>query len=302
MFLAIQRIGLAVCVVLSILAVGVDAASAAGKPTSLEVTNGNGLGGYSVMELTVKVNPNGAGTSVAIEYREDGAKEETPWTKGLTHELSGTTIRSYSEEFRVDPGKNYEVRVKAKNLFGTTETAIVHKVATAVTTTGGKGLTNVPFASSGVAIFAFTYIGMNINVVCNETSSGSVGSPGGIKDVYKYEMSGCKSYYHGGEEGPCAVKNFSFTLKGPTLAVTGTGFIALPSYECAPGDQWQIYPGSFRVVDNGNPTEYSKVRPISLTATGHLYATNPAEIIIESNWLLSAEYTGTPFKFGLTGF
>lgn len=309
MSLAIQRTGLAACIVLSILALGAGSASAAGLPTSLELTNTHALNGYNALELTVKVNPNGANTKVLVEYREDGltAKEEAekvkiPWIERPTHELSGTTVRSYSEEFQIDPAKSYEARIKAKNLFGTTwSTTTVHKISTGVVTSGEKVLTNVPFASSGTAVFAFTYIGYNIDVVCHETSSGFIGNPGGVNDVYKYEMSGCKSYFRGGEEGPCPIKNFSFTLKGPALAVTGTGFIALPSYECAPGDQYQIYPEPFRLVDNGSSSEYSKVRPVSLTATGHLYATNPAEVIIESEWLLSGTYTNTPFKFGSFG-
>lgn len=300
---AIRPIGFVACAFLSILALGTGVASAAGKPTSVEITNTHEVNGYTVLELTAKVNPNGAKTSTIIELREDGAEEKIPWTKGVTHELSGTTVRSYSEEFQVEPVKNYEARVKATNLFGTTVSTTAHEVSTHVRTTGEKELKNVPFASEGVATFAFTYASIPINVTCNEYSSGYIGNLGGKEDVYKYSMSGCATYINGEAAPECNVKKFTFTLSGPTLAVGNPKYIPLtPEFEdCAPGGYWQIIPKAFRVVDNGSAAEYSKGRSVSLTASASLYSSNPAEVTIESTWWLSAEYVETPFKIADIG-
>lgn len=293
MLLTIKRLSLAMCVVLSILAVAADGASAAGKPTSVTISNTHELNGYNVIELTAKVNPNGASTAARFETRLKGG---TTWSIAKEHTLSGTTIRTYSEELSVVPNANYEARVTATNLFGSTSSAIA-TVSTRVTTTGEKELVSVPFASSGVISFAFTWISIPISVVCHETSSGVVGTERGIADLYKYQVSGCTTYIHGEEEPGCEVtKNFSFILRGASLAIDSPGYVAIPAYECAPGDQWQIYPGAFRVADNGSSGEYNKVRPMSLTASGHLYSSNPAEITIESEWVLSAGYANTPFK------
>ena len=301
---AIRRICLGACVVLSILAAGTGLASAAGKPTSVDIKNTHELGGYTVMELTAKVNPNGASTSTVIEIREDGAGEKTAWTKEVTHNFSGTTLRTYSEEIQVNPVKNYEVRVTATNLYGTTVSTIGHGASTHVRTTGEKELTNVPFGSSGTASFAFKFLSFNFQVICSESVSGHIGNSGGAKDVYKYSMENCITYIGGTHTGACEVSDFTFTLSGPTLAVQSPGYIPLPVAEesCTFGSEaWQIYPEAFRVVDNGSTAEYGKTRSVSLTAGAHLYASNPAVVTFESNWFLTAEYVGVPFKITSAG-
>src|SRR6188472_2018286 len=213
MRLAVKQLGLVACVALSVLAAGTGVASAAGKPTSVEISNTHELAGYTVMELTAKVNPNGASTSTTIEFREEGT---TTWAKGLTHNLSGITVRSYTEELQVTPVKNYEARVKATNLYGTTESVIAHGVSTRIRTTGEKELTNVPYGSSGIASFAFVYANTPINVVCNETDSGYIGNVSGKGDIYKYTMSGCIVYLNGKRSTECTVSRFTFVLSGPT--------------------------------------------------------------------------------------
>jgi hypothetical protein len=301
---AIRRICLLACVALSILGAGASLASAAGKPTSVEVKNTHELGGYTVLELTAKVNPNGASTSTVIEYREDGAGEATPWTKAVVHNFNGTTLRSYAEELQIDPVKNYEVRVTATNVYGATVSSVGHGVSTRVRTTSEKELTNVPFGSSGTASFAFTFIGFSFQVICSESMSGRIGNPGGTKDIYKYEISHCITYIDGKHTGACEVSNFTFTLSGPTLAVQNPGFIPLPVAEesCTFGSKyWQIYPEAFRVVDNGSTAEYGKTRSVSLTANAHMGASNPASVTFESNWFLTAEYVGVPFKITSVG-
>lgn len=301
---AIRRICLGLCVVLSMMAAATGLASAAGKPTSVEVKNTHELGGYSVLELTVKVNPNGANTATTIEFREDGAGEKTPWTKGMTHNFSGTTLRSYTEEIQVNPVKNYEVRVTATNLYGATVSATGHGASTHIRTTGEKELTNVPIGSSGTANFAFTFLGFNFQVICSESVSGFIGNAAGAKDIYKYSMSNCTTYIDGEHTGACEVGDFTFTLSGPTLAVQSPGYIPLPVAEesCAFGSKfWQIYTDPFRVVDNGSTAEYGKTRSVSLTANARLFTSNPAAVTFESNWFLTAEYVGIPFKITSVG-
>jgi hypothetical protein len=299
MSLAIKLVGFLMCAALSILALGTGVASAAGIPTSVSISNTHEVNGYTVMELTAKVNPNGASTATVIELRKEGAPA---WLEGATHNFSGTTIRSYSEEFQVSPVENYEVRVKAKNLYGPAESTTAH-VSNRIMTTGEKELTNVAFGSTGVASFAMIFALVPINVTCAESSYGSIGNASGTKDIYYYSMYNCITFINGKESPKCKVKDFTFTLSGPTLAVGNPFFIPLrPETEgCALETYWQFYPKAFRVVDNGSATEYGTGRSISLTATGTLYKSNPAEVTIESEWYLSGESVGTPFKIADVG-
>jgi hypothetical protein len=294
-----KRLFFLTCLALGVLASGSGLASAAGKPMSVEISNTHEINGYTVLELTAKVNPNGASTSTVIELREEGS---STWTAGATHNLSGTTVRSYSEEFQVKPVQNYELRVTAKNLYGTTQSSI-GKDSTRIITTGEKELTNVPAYSEGVANFAFTFAAVDVFVTCPAFSSGRIGNPGGKGDTYKFTMPGCTSYYEGEEDPLCKIKETIFTLAGPTLAVEYVKAIHLiPSYpECAPGGDWQIYPKPFRVVDNGSGVEYGKTRSVTMTAPATLYTGNPAEVTIESTWGLNAEWIGTPFKIATVG-
>jgi hypothetical protein len=297
MSLAVKRICLLASVVLGVLALGAGLASAAGKPTSVAITNTHELNGYTVIELTAKVNPNGASTSTRIEFREAGGGG---WFEAPVHILSGTTVRSYSEEFQVKPVQNYEARVKAENLYGTTLSTIA-TVSTRVRATGEKELTNVPFGSEGVANFVWKYAGYNWSVVCNENSWGSVGNAGGKGDIYHYSMFGCILFRNGKELPECKVSNFTFPLGGPTL-YPENGINVIPVLGgCAPGEYWGLAPKPFRVVDNGSAAEYSKERSLTLTADATFGTSNPAEITIESNWYLSGEYTNTPFKIADIG-
>jgi hypothetical protein len=293
--LAAKRIGLIACVLASMFALGTSLASAAGKPTSVTVSNTHEINGYNVMEFTAKVNPNGANTATYIEISGAGGG----WTKGAAHNFSGTTIRTYSEEFRVNPGAKYEVRVTATNLYGSTSSTVANFTAL-ITTTGEKELKELPVSSAGVASFAMTFAGVPIFVTCGESSYGSIGNSGGLGDVLNYSMYNCLTFINGKASPKCNVKDFNFALKGAGFALVGSpGFIPLrPVTEgCALETYWQVYPESFRVVDNGGAEEYGKGRPIVLTAPAKLYKNNPAEVTIESEWFLSAEYMGTPFKF-----
>lgn len=301
MSLSVKRICLVVCAALGVFALGTGLAFAAGKPTSVAIANTHELNGYTVLELTAKVNPNGANTSTTIQFREAGSGEG--WTEGIVHNLSGTTIRSYSEEFQVKPVQNYEARVKATNLFGTTESSIA-TVSTRVRTTGEKELTNLPFESEGGATFAWRWSGAQYDVICNEYSWGNIGNPAGKEDIYHYSMSGCVSFKNGKETPECPVSNFTFILGGPTLHVEGSNVISIPGGGCAPGGEyWPIAPKPFRVVDNGSEAEYDNNRSVTLTAIGTAFgfAENPAEITFESNWSTTGEYTGTPFKIADIG-
>lgn len=296
MSLTMKRFGLVACIVLSVLALGVGLASAAGKPTSVTITNTHEINGYTVLELTAKVNPNGANTSTRIELREPGAEK---WTVEPTHVLSGTAMRSYAEEFQVKPVQNYEARVKAENLYGTTESSIA-TVSTRVRASGEKELTNAPFASEGVANFVWTYVGWKFNAVCNESSWGSIGNAAGKFDVYHYSMFGCVLFGNGEELPECKISNFTVTLGGPTLHPEN-GINVIPIMGgCAPGEYWGLAPKPFRVVDNGSAAEYGKKRSVSLTAAA-TFGSNPAEITIESNWSLSGELVNTPFKLADVG-
>lgn len=301
--MSLIRLCLLACVALGCLALGAGSASAAGKPTSLEITNSHEVNGYTVVNLTAKVNPNGAKTTTTLEIREEGVEEKVPWTKGATHELSGTAVRSYSEEFQIKPVKNYDVRLKATNLFGTTET-LIHGVSTHIRTTGEKELTNVPFTSGGVATFAFSYFSTPVVVTCAAGASGYVGNPEGKNDVYKFTLSECLTYINGEAKPKCNVQYTTFTLRGPTLAPDSPYYIALvpKGEDCALEGSWNIVPKPFRVVDNGSAGEYGKSRSVSLTAPANLYFGAAAEITIESTWWLSAEWVNTPFKFADVGF
>jgi hypothetical protein len=296
----VKRFSLVACIVLSVLTLGSSLASAAGKPTSVAITNTHELNGYTVIELTAKVNPNGASTSTVIEIREEGA---STWTSGETHNLSGTTVRSYSEEFQVKPVQNYEARVTATNLYGTTASSIAN-VSTRVRSTGEKELTNVSFGSEGVANFIIRISGITISVICSENSYGAIGNPGGKEDLYHYSMFGCVDFINGKEGVECKVSNFTFTLGGPTLSIKNTPYIPIPVTEgCSfgGGGLWWIAPNPFRVVDNGSNAEYGKTRSVSLTATGVYGTGNPAEVTIESNWYLNGPLIGTPFKIADVG-
>lgn len=299
MLLNIKRTSLLTCIALGILVLGAGLASAAGKPTSVSITSTHEINGYTVVELTAKVNPNGASTSTVIELLEVGA---STWREGETHTLSGTTVRSYSEEFQVSPGTSYEARVKAKNLYGITESAIV-TFSIGIGTTGGKSLKNVPYGSEGMANFVWKYVGYQYSVTCNESSWGYIGNPGGKGDVYHFSMYGCSLLRDGKSISECKVSNFTTVLEGPTLKVaSATNVIAIPtSPTCgAPGSSFDIAPEPFRVVDNGG-AEYTKNRSFTLTATGVFAGFNPAEITIESTWYLTGAYFNTPFAIGLIG-
>ncbi len=301
MSLVPKRLLLLALSVLSIFALGSGVASAAGKPTSLQIASSHELGGLTRLELVAKVNPNGASTSATIEVSPEGS---SIWFKGETHTLSGTTVRSYSEELPVNPVANYEVRLTASNLYGTTVSTIGHGYSTRVWTTGEKELTNVPYGSNGIANFAFTYLSLPVNVECSETSFGRFGNVGGSGDIYNFEMTNCAVYISGTKSSTCKAKNFTFALGGPTLAIQKATFISIPISGTGCGfseGEYQITTGPFRVVDNSSLSEYSKIRSVSLTATGHLFASNPAEVTIESGWFLSKEYASTPFKIADTG-
>jgi hypothetical protein len=293
--LTVKRISLVACIALGGLALGAGSASAAGKPTSVALTNTHEVNGYTVLELTAKVNPNGASTSARIEYREAGTEK---WTEAPAHVLSGTTVRSYSEELYVKPVQNYEARVKATNLYGTTLSSTA-TVSTRVRTTSEKDLTNASYGSEGVASFVWTYVSNQFNAVCNENSWGNIGNAGGKGDIYHYSMFGCILFMNGKEQQQCKISNFTFILSGPTLHPEGNVIPILGG--CAPQEYWGIAPDPFRVVDNGSAAEYGKVRSVSLTATGTYGTSNPAEITIESSWYLSGPFTETPFKIADVG-
>lgn len=300
MSLILKRFGLLACLALGVLSLGASSASAAGKPTSVAITNTHELNGYNVIELTAKANPNGASTSAKIEIKTAGA---TGWKELPLHTMSGTTVRSYSEETRVLSLQNYEVRVRASNLYGETFSSI----ATVSTRVRGekeeeeKELVGVPFGSEGIANFAWKYAGYQWSVVCNENSWGSVAHVAGAGDIYHYSMSACVLSRNGKVLPECKVSNFTFPLGGPNLKVEN-GINVIPVLGgCAPGEYWGLAPDPFRVVDNGSATEFNKGRSVSLTATAVFGTGNPAEITIESNWYLSAEYIGMPFKIADVG-
>jgi hypothetical protein len=294
--LTLKRFSLVACIALGVLASAVSLASAAGKPTSVAITNTHEISGYTVLELTAKVNPNGANTSAKIELREAGAGS---WVEAPVHNLSGTTVRSYAEELQVKPVQNYEARVKAENLYGTTESSIA-TVSTRVRATGEKELTNVSFGSEGVASFVWKYAGSSWNAVCNENSTGNIGNAAGKGDIYNYSMSGCVLYKNGTELPECKVTNFTFPLGGPTLHPEN-GINVIPVLGgCAPGEYWGLAPKPFRVVDNGSAAEYIINPSVTLTAAA-TFGSNPAEITIESNWHLSGPLTNTPFKIADVG-
>jgi hypothetical protein len=141
--------------------------------------------------------------------------------------------------------------------------------------------------------------------VCNDTSYGTIGNAQGKNDVYHFELYGCKVYVDGVESTTCKVvekpwKPF-YTLSGPTLAPEA-GKISIPVNEyCASQEGfWQFTTEPFRVVDEGNPAEYTTSRAMNLYAVASMFF-KPAEVSFETTWGLSGAYLGTPFKITDTG-
>lgn len=261
-------------------------ASAAGVPTQVEASWRKS--GIAHFEFVGKANPNGAATTLNLEYRKKGTAEA--FTTVLSKSIgSGTTQQTVSTVVGgLKPMVWYETRVTATNSFGSKTATDFWETRWRVA--GVPAGTAVPYSTSG-GNFRLEYTAsgsVKTKVECNEASTGTLNSTEGASDQFKLGLSSCVTYENGVEVcKPTAP--WGITLNG-----TFTSELSYINWNVCPNSE-TVMPLSFTSPFIVTMAELQKVeQPVTMTANAS-YGFWPATITINSTWRLAGEYSGKKF-------
>jgi hypothetical protein len=283
------RLGLLLVALLGLTALFSSTAFGAGKPT--EVTAGAKYATITLnsFEQRAAANPNGAETTVTLEYREAGAA--TYQVAGTQNLGSGTSqLATYKLLKGVKPDGEYELRTKAVNSFGTVYSSVYLYESSYWYVTGTTGSHHSPFKSSGTANFEWTMGSTAIKISCNESGSGQLGGAWGTGNTYTPNLSKCVLYENGKEI--CKPNNSFFTVDQAFISTTGTIGMVFPE-GCFYGEMTMNAKEAFTVE---MPSFNKKALTQAMTLTNRLaWGSYPINLTISTTWSLTGEDSGKEF-------
>ena len=291
--LGLGRLSLILVSLFGLMALFSASAIAAGKPTQVSANIKNpGSWGINHVEGAAYANPNGASTTVTLEYREHGTS--TFKSAGSENIGSGTTQINFQRLISgLKPLAEYDLRTTATNSFGTT-TSSIGVVETPRWIVHGMTKEDhvASFASTGTATFDLQMGSVKAHIACNETGSGTFGGYGGTGTGYKANLSNCTLYEN--EEEMCKPK------VAPSLSLdqTFTSTSNLINFQFPSGCFYEEFTLAasepfFVTMPNFNKTN---VVAEPLTLTNKLkFGGNTVTATISTTWSLTGEDAGKLF-------
>lgn len=188
------RLGLCLVSLLGLMSLMSASAFGAGAPTEMYWAPGaTKFTSTNSAELSGVANPNGANTTLTIEYREPGAAEFK--VAGSGNIGSGTKLEfAYAPVIGVKPNMGYETRAKATNQYGTAYSPIGIWTSP-VWRVKGFELTHVAdVKATGTATFEWPLAGQKYKLSCEVNGNGSIGGKWGTGTGIAAELSGCGFY------------------------------------------------------------------------------------------------------------
>ena len=286
-----RRTIVAICAAAVLPLIYASVASAAGTPTIGVINVLPVLEPTSVQFLT-NVNPNGAATTVKVEYAETNPEkgEYQIWsTQGIGSGSANVPVTAHPTGLA--PRKTYQWRVTASNSSGST----VKYGTTSKSQWHVEGLANgtskpVPVGISGTFALEYNSSGVPIKLECHSSGSATIHTLYGASDSYSMTMSNCH-YYVYGTEACTPKKGFSLSFTG---TLTSKESYVLPEFCPGEGEKTPVnfqHPFAAQLVSGGweNPVSGFVVTD-DVTVKG-----NAGTITMNQEWWLAGEYLGKKF-------
>jgi hypothetical protein len=286
----IGRFGLCLVSLIGLMSMFSVSAFGAGKPTEVS----SGISGPSLglnhAEMVGWANPNGADTTVTLEYREHGASEFKVAGSGSIG--SGTKTLGIKILLNgLKPYAQYDLRTKASNEFGTVYGSIPI-FETPYWEISNTSLSHVAgVSSSGSANFEWK-IGINeLKISCGLNGSGWIGGEWGNETGWSANLTSCKFYENG--KLRCQPYEAHFTVD-QTFATAG-GYLNFVFPEgCFYSEVKFQAPNPFFVTMSGFNKALQVTQPMVLT-NNLSWAGNTVNATISTNWSLTGADSGKAF-------
>lgn len=270
---------------LVLLAVTASSAFAAGKPT--EVRREFAKYGINHVEMKAIANPNGAATTLSIEYKRSSEKS---FKLVLSKEIgSGSTAVTIGNVVSgLVPGAHYEIKVLAVNSFGTV--TVTEEWFESVWRVNKTNTVPAEFAHSGQAMFEMKIGGSPLAIKCSESGYGVLGHKGAVGDSYNVTLSNCR-YYQNGEE-ICKPTPHGFSLNGAFVNEAGYIYFDFPE-GCFPERQ-PVFHLSEAFFVEAPFNIFTVKQPLTMTSKA-TWGGNVVNITISSEAELTSEHVGQVF-------
>jgi hypothetical protein len=281
----------------------VFSASALGAGKPVFPSSGHGIEltyahvGPNHAEIAASVSPNGAATTLSVQYREVGATE---WITAGTKEVgSGTeTVQFLVTIMPIVQGHKYEAQAVATNSYGTVTTAEkyggTYRFNFKWIIAKSGGINTSSYIAPGTFQIEWQRSGYNLKLECNQSGAGEFG-PEAVSESLEVTLSGCT--YHFGNLYECHPKG-SYIIWLDNTFYTNKGF----NMEFCPGEEFVLssveFPNRFFVTgsatNNNDIESYEAVHPITMTTQG-LVTGKSATVTSSSNWQLTGAFLGKNF-------
>jgi hypothetical protein len=285
---SLGRLGLFLVSLLGLMSLFSASAFAAEAPTSIVYEATEGITHVEIVGIT---NPNGASTTVNLEYRDASAGGEyvTLLSKSIGSGTTPVTVRGMLNGLK--PQNYYQLRVGATNSFGTTYSAVEDYEARWKVEGKPQGYTTEA-TSSGTWKLEYKPGGIPVKLECNENGFGTIGHEKGAGDTHQMNLSGCVYYQNG--KVICKPASFTFNLDASFKAENLSKTIC-------PGEEAKTafsFPAAF-LVDMPFFEFNELTQPLTMTASAKLNS-NSVTVTVTSNWKLTGADAG--LKFGAAEF
>jgi hypothetical protein len=287
------RAGLLFISMLGLMAIATGTAFAAGAPKELygSYVEESGLNSINHVDVEGTANPNGAETTVYLEYRKDSAAEYTTWKSAKIG--SGTSrVQVTGLLGNLSPDTLYDLRTRATNSFGTTYSRPEPYIAkwTGHFVTVGSGTAEV--RSSGITTLEYS-LGVNsVKVECNESGHGTIGNVGGVGDSFHPSMSGCVTYVNH-EKAKCVPKPFSLSLN--QVFESESKSMTMPGCPAEEGGGEHVLSFVEPFFFNLPAERYKATQPVTMTTTAIRDGGTPVHVTFTSSWSLAGPNEGLLF-------
>jgi hypothetical protein len=289
-FRNLGRLGLALASLVCLLAVFSASAFGAGKPTNVGTSVEPGLNYYTVEAWA---NPNGASTTVTIQYRGVGSTEwHTLASKNIG---SGTSIATFTSTLAPTwLGQKTEFKTVAENSYGSTTSVVEPWGYRLKVWNSGITEDTASYSSSGKLMIEDYDSGGFSKIECNASGNGEFG-PEAVGGAHlKLSLSGCAWYYGG-------------SLRcNPKIALEPLSFsaeYAVPSAEvffrCPEEEVMHVlrYSGRFLTTLGSSTNAWwspTVEKPVTMVGSGKIDA-RTATLTVTSTWALTGSNAGKKF-------
>ena len=282
------RLGLCLVSLLGLMSLMSATAFAAGAPTEVNQTAASSWG-LNHVELSGGANPNGASTTITLEYRQAGTSEFKTLVSG--------SIGSGSKQLNINglltglkPYGQYETRVKASNEFGTVY-GTVRTHETPYWEISKTSLSHVAgVKSSGTATFEWNVGLYDMKISCQESGGGWIGGEWGTGSKWSTSLTNCNFYQSG--KLMCKPKGTLFVDE--TFTANGNEVHFSFPEGCFYEEVFFQAPDPFYVTMPNFDNGYLLTQQLVLTNTLK-WAYNPVKATITTNWSLTGADAGKTF-------